>query len=172
MRAGVLMMAYFALLAACAPNHAPAPGGGAGERGAAAGDTLRGTVAVVGSEPATMVALRPVGGGAEVLLDGEPVRELRTLSGVEVQLTGRAGPGERRFTVRSFAVRGVDGVPAVDGVLVAEGDALYLRLSGGELRRIAHPPAALRALVGRRVWVAGALEREVAAFGVVGEGEG
>jgi hypothetical protein len=171
MRTGVVGAALLAALASCAPSRTASEAGGApGVASVAAEDTLRGTIAVVGSEPATMVALRPVGGGAEVLLEGEPVRELRTLSGVEVRLSGHAGPGERRFTVRSFSVRAVDGVPAVDGILVADGDALYLRLMGGELRRIAKAPAALRAQVGKRVWVAGALEGEVAAFGVVGEG--
>jgi hypothetical protein len=103
----------------------------------AAMDTLRGTIAVVGSEPATLVALRPVSGGAEVIMQGDPVRDLRRLSGVEVQVEGRdgppggrtsapPGPGARSFIVERFEVRAVDGVPAVDGILVAEDDVVFL----------------------------------------------
>jgi hypothetical protein len=159
---------------------------------AAAADTLRGTIAVVGSEPATWVVLRPITGGAEIMLRGDPVRDLRRLSGVEVRVEGRAaeqgagaggedrsgaapggrtgmapGAGARSFTVERFEVRAVDGVPAVDGVLAVEDDVVYLRLSDGELRRVANPPAALRDRIGAWVWLAGPLDGRIEAFGVI-----
>lgn len=191
---GVAAALLVAGLAACAPNHeAPggrSPGAGSGSEpahedimrsepstDAAAKDTLRGTVAVVGSEPATRVVLRPVAGGAEIMLMGDAVRDLRRLAGVEVQVEGRAedppggrtGVGAGSFVVERFAVRAVDGIPAVDGILVAEDDVVLLRRPDGELRRISQPPAALRTRIGAWVWIAGPLDDGVAAFGVIRE---
>jgi hypothetical protein len=176
-------LALLALLA-CAPNHAASDADRSG--GARAGealDTLRGTIAVVGSEPATWVVLRPAAGGAEITLQGDPVHELRRLSGIEVWLEGRAparpgaggrparalGPATPGFTVERFAVRALDGIPAVDGVLGVDDDVVYLTLPSGERVRIAHPPAVLRAHTGARVWLAGPLDGTITAFGVIRE---
>lgn len=68
-----------------------------------------------------------------------------------------------------FEVRRVDGVPAVDGILVAVGDVAYLRVAGGAELRIAHLPSALRGEVGARVWLSGRLDGDIEAFGVIRE---
>jgi hypothetical protein len=61
----------------------------------------------------------------------------------------------------------VDGVAALDGVLVVEGENVYLRLADGSRRALRSAPAALRAEAGARVWVTGGLDQPVAAFGVL-----
>ena len=61
------------------------------------------------------------------------------------------------MTVTQFAVRTVDGIPALDGTLAAEGERLVLVTADGQRHPIAHPPDALRAHVGGRVWVSGNL---------------
>lgn len=122
-----VLAAILVAIAACAPNQAtpeadrsgPSVGGQSapdttGERRdparEAAKDTLRGTIAVVGSEPATLVVLRPVGGGGEIALHGDPTRDLRRLSGLEVWVEGRRSPSGARPGVapgagsRSFTV--------------------------------------------------------------------
>jgi hypothetical protein len=184
--AHAIVVALLGGLLACAPNHAASdvgrPGGmSTPAEQAAAPDTLRGLVAVVGAEPGSWVVLRPATGGPEITLQGDPVRELRRLSGVEVQVEGQAGAGGgavagppgasagRSFTVQRFAVLAVDGIPAVDGVLEIEDDVAYLILTGGDRIRIAHLPAALRDQSGARVWLAGPLEGEIQAFGVIRE---
>lgn len=141
------------------PNSAAAP---QGER-----DTLRGIVAVVGSAPMTEVVLRTATRGT-VRLVGAAGAALRRLSGVELMVRGRAADGPRAaFDVAGFAVRAVDGVPARDGTLMEERGAWFLVAADGGRHRLADPPAALRAHVGARVWVAGAGEGSVASFGVI-----
>jgi hypothetical protein len=184
--AHTVIAAFLGGVLACAPNHAASDTGRPGGMStpaevAAAPDTLRGLVAVVGAEPASWVVLRPATGGPEVTLQGDPVRELRRLSGIEIQVEGRAGPGGgaaagppgssagRSFIVQRFAVLAVDGIPAVDGILEVEDDVAYLILAGGDRIRIAQLPAALRDQSGARVWLAGPLEGEIQAFGVIRE---
>lgn len=195
-----LALSWLIAFAACGPaNHAPAELDRAGtsadaesaseatvphrDPANAAADTLRGTIAIVGSEPATFVVLRPVGGGTEVALQGEDAIDLHRLAGVEVVVVGRGEetadrsgvptrPGAARFVVERFAVRAVDGVPAVDGILVERDDGIFLKLPDDELRRITRPPAEFHAMIGARVWVAGPLDDGVAAYGIIREDRG
>lgn len=161
----------------CAQNHAASDPRASDVNGTppaatAARDTVRGVIAVVGSEPAVMVALRPAGGGPELFLEGDAVRALRRLSGVEVWAEGQGVPERRRFTVRRFAVRAVEGTPAVDGVLVAEEGGLFLVPRDGERVRIPDPPPALRARTGAWVWIAGRRAGDVEAYGIIAEADG
>ncbi|MFL5537951.1 MAG: hypothetical protein ACJ8J0_03120 [Longimicrobiaceae bacterium] len=160
MRLALLPCALAAL--ACARG-APAAGSGAASPAA---DTLRGTVEVVGSEPATSIALLLDGGARAVTLEGErPL--LDRLAGLEVAVWGapvRAGV----FRVERVAVRASGGVAAVDGVLVrAAGGGWVLAMEEGRRLPLPHLPEALRGMAGARVWLAGPLDRPPDSFGVV-----
>ena len=169
---GALMIVAAALLgaaAACNSGSMP-PGGAPGAASAAAVDTLRGTVAVVGAAPVTRVVLRPAGGGADIELVGAQRDALARVAGAEVRVAGRHTRGTASapaLEVASFAVTAVDGQPAVDGRLEREGGQLVLVTADGRRIRLVQPPAALADLVGGRVWVAGPLDREPQAFGLI-----
>ena len=112
-----------------------------------------------------MVTLRASGVAAPLVLTGGPVALLRRMGGVDIYAEGiRSGP--ERLELKAFRVRAVDGIPAMDGVLVANGDALAL-VTDDRTVPIARPPVALREHVGSRVWISGALDREPVAFGVI-----
>lgn len=130
-------------------------------------DTLRGTVAVVGSEPASLVVLRPATGGREIRLDGSYGSALERLSGIDVWVSGELEVGQQRLIVSRFEVRSVDGVPARDGVLAVEGVRLVLVTPDGRRLPISNPPDALFEHVGGRVWVSGPPDREPVAFGLI-----
>lgn len=126
-------------------------------------DTVRGTVLEVGSEPATMVAIQPAG-GSQISIEGSHLAALRRSAGADVWATGTRDGS--RFIVTSFRVRSVDGVSATDGRLVVDGSAVAIVDAGGKRHAIPRPPDALRAHVGKRVWVSGPLDA-VNAFGVI-----
>lgn len=130
-------------------------------------DTLRGTVAVMGSEPAPLVALRPATGGREIRLHGAQRSALERMVGIDVWVTGELDVGQQRLIVSGFEVRSVDGVPARDGVLAVEGGTLVLVAPDGFRLPIPNPPDALLEHVGGRVWVAGPPDREPIAFGLI-----
>jgi hypothetical protein len=116
-------------------------------------DTARGTIAVVGSAPFSKVVLQPPGEAHALTLTGPDTAALRRLGGLDVMVRGTARPGGT-FEVRAFTVRATDGQPVLDGTLVRDGAGLAVRTAAG-LVRLGNPPAALRALVGARVWVGG-----------------
>jgi hypothetical protein len=134
------------LAAACGTNnHHP-------EAGPVAADTARGTVEVVGAEPMTWVSLRTEEG--QLPLSGPAAESLRRASGAEVWVSGSRGE-DGRLQIEAFRVRSVDGVQATDGILEVDGDAVVLVTADGDRVRYAPAAAALRALEGRRVWIAG-----------------
>jgi len=132
---------------------------------APAADSLRGTIEVVGSEPATSVALLLDGGARAVTLEGErPL--LDRLAGLEVVVWGspvRAGV----FRVERVAVRASGGVAAVDGVLAREGAGWVLVLAEGRRLPVPHLPQALQGMAGARIWLAGPLDRPPNSSGVI-----
>jgi hypothetical protein len=71
------------------------------------------------------------------------------------------------FAVARYAVRGVDGIAAADGVLRAQGDAYALEAADGTRLPLRHVPEPLRAQVGARIYWAGPLDRAPAAYGVL-----
>ncbi|HEX7089976.1 MAG TPA: hypothetical protein VF192_07555 [Longimicrobiales bacterium] len=166
-----LAAAALAAMAAFACNGGRPAGEPRGaSRAATAADTLRGIVAVVGAEPLGRVVLRPAGGGAEVELVGPQREALARVAGAEVVAVGRptsgTTPGPALEAV-SFTVTAVDGQPAVDGRLEREAGRLVLVTADGRRIPLVRPPAALEAWVGARVWVAGPLDREPQAFGMI-----
>ncbi len=117
------------------------------------GDSVRGTVVLVGSPPAVQPALRTAD-GATTTLSGMAAMDMATLGDVEVVVRGvRVSP--RDIVVSDFAVRGARGLHAVDGRLESDGGRwVLLRSDGGGRLSLVGAPDGLRALAGRRVWVA------------------
>lgn len=127
-------------------------------------DSLRGTIEVVGSEPATSIALLMDGGRRAVTLLGErPL--LDRLSALEVTVWGDpVRPGV--FRVDRFAVRAADGIAAVDGVLAQERGGWALVTADGRHHPISRLPEALAGMEGARVWIAGSIGRPDT-FGII-----
>lgn len=151
--------------AACGGNHAPrgdAPLPAAGSGAGAATDSVRGVVRVTGADPLTRVELRTAAGEGMTVRGAEA---LRGAAGLEVVIHGARTAAAIEAT--SFRVVALDGTPAADGRLVLEGDAAVLVTAAGERLRYPAAPAALRALAGRHVWVAGEPGREPRQWGTL-----
>lgn len=165
------------LLGACArPSAATAGAQGRGPTAEGVSlDTVRGVVRVVGASPMTAVLLATAAGD-RVSVSGRATDALRRLAGLEVTATGRrtgardamAAPrGLPVFEADRFVVRASDGVPAHDGILLRQRDRWELLLDDGRRVAVAALPPSLGARVGRRVWLAGALEGAPVAYGVI-----
>ncbi|WP_337172255.1 hypothetical protein [Gemmatimonas aurantiaca] len=121
---------------------------GAGDANRSRSDSLRGVLAYQGKEPARQVVLQTP--EATVTLSGMATSGMSRLVGKEVVIHGlKVTP--RDIVVSDYVVRAADGVPAVDGVLDAEG---VLRLTDGSGVRRVPVPQALRPFAGARVWIA------------------
>ena len=132
-----------------AVRYAGGANGGKGPRG----DTLRGVLTLVGSEPARQVVLRTPTSTAPVSLSGMVTSGLTRLAGTEIVVRGvKITP--RDWVVTTYLVRAMNGIPAWDGVLEESSGSWSLRLTEtGLSKRITSAPAALKASVGLRVWV-------------------
>jgi hypothetical protein len=129
------------------------------------GDTLRGTVQVVGAEPLTrLVLLTPEG---SIDLAGPGAGPLREVRGIEVAVRGRQE--DERFVTDAFRVRAVDGVPAADGRLELDGNHAVLVAPDGTRTAYGVAPTALRSHRGGRVWIAGPAGAEPRAWGLIEE---
>lgn len=148
-------------LAACARGPSLHDGGAADP---VAADTLRGIVAVVGSDPATTVALRDDQYRMTMLEGAES--SLRALEGLEVVVRGSAGE-RRTFRVSALAVRAFMGIPAVDGILVRRGTGWALALASGDAVPITDVPPDLIDRAGVRIWWAGPLDRPPGSYGII-----
>ena len=140
-------------------------------------DTVRGVLSSVGSEPSTELVIAQAT-GTRLVVTGGQVARLKSLGKVEVMLSGRypglrsvtAAPGGlRAFEADRFVVRAADGIAAYDGVIVKEGDKYFLIAASGRRWPADHLPELLRGLVGSRVFLAGPLDRDPAAYGVISE---
>jgi hypothetical protein len=132
-------------------------------------DTLRGIVRAVGAGIDARPMLRPNGGGLQVTLLGNQAAALERLSGADVWVSGKRS-GTRSINVDRFLVRSVDGVPAIDGTLIArDGGYAIVTTADHAEHPIVSPPAALRSHVGARVWITGALETGAVTFGVISD---
>ncbi len=138
----------------------PRTGPEAGIMPGPAPDTLRGVIVLLGSDPMPRVALRADPGGP-VTLRGAPA--LATLTGLEVWVAGARR--DNGMDVTDFAVRAADGVPAIDGVL-EERDGGFSLVRNGRTTAIGRAPAAIRPLIGKRVWVTMA-NGDVHTFGLI-----
>jgi hypothetical protein len=127
--------------------------------------SVRGRLEVVGAAPRTQLVIRREGGDVQLHGDAATVRALRSVQGMEIEVSGHRQ--ETLLHVERFAVRAVDGIPAVDGVLQRDGDMHVLVSADGTRHHVHHLPEPLRTRVGQRVWIAGPLDREAQAFGVI-----
>lgn len=132
-------------------------------------DTLRGIIRVIGAGIDASPMLRPNGGGPQVALLGDHTATLSRLSGTDVWVSGKRS-GTRGLDVDRFLVRSANGVPAIDGTLIArDGGYAIVTTSDHAEHPIVNPSAALRTHVGARVWITGALETGSVTFGVISE---
>ena len=148
---------------------------GPGQLRGTSGDTVRGVVERVGSEPhATLVLMRA--SGDLVAPRGIDEALLRGLTGIEVMATGafteecapEAGPrGARVFAMTRFVVRAVGGVSAVDGILTEENGQWVIVTADGTRLPVSRVPALLEAMAGARVYFAGPLTALPVAYGVI-----
>jgi hypothetical protein len=131
----------------------------------AGGDTVVGTVRVVGSAPMNVQVVVQPEEGPSVTVAGSLAGELRSLSGVEVAVTGERDGRTIRPT--SYEIRSVNGEPVTFGT-VGETTAngwVELHTPTGEV--IYLTGAADRFRPGQRVWVQGPQAVVVQSYGVV-----
>jgi hypothetical protein len=130
----------------------------------AGADSLQGTVTIVGVDAFPKAMLTLDDGGPALTLIGADA--LRSVAGLRIAVVGvRLGA---QFTVEKFAVVAANGVPAIDGTLVEDGGALFVVTPDGVRHRLVNPSAALRGVVGHRVWVSGPLDHPPVAYGIIG----
>jgi hypothetical protein len=157
-------LGFFTLVAACVVAcHGPRAGSANDPARAVQGDTIIGTVQLVGTDPFPRTVILPANSGLSLRLIGPPT--LQHVNGLEVQVVGqRAGD---QFTVKSFLVVGANGQSATDGRLVMDSGTLYIVTEDGVRHALVNPSPNLRARVGQRVWVSGPLDREPIAYGFI-----
>lgn len=129
-------------------------------------DTLRGLIVKLGVPPFDRLVLKSPAGEA-FTLTGRQLGMLEHLVGVEVCIRGRLEVSLNQFEVIAFAVRSVDGVPAKNGLLIADGSVLALQGPEGQVDSVLRPTQRLRELVGSQVWIAGDLKGEPNSIGVI-----
>jgi hypothetical protein len=132
--------------------------------GPGVGDTARGTPAVTGTSFQSQVVLQR-SGSPSIQLTGPHAKLIGAQSGADVWVEGTRD-ARGTINVTRFAVRSVDGAPAIDGVLRADGNGLVVVTPDGVRHPLTSPPDALRQHVGSRVWVTGASSGPVV-FGVI-----
>jgi len=126
-------------------------------------DSLQGIVRVVGVEAFPQAVLVLGDSSPPITLDGPPA--LRRVAGLRVAVVGeRVGA---RFTVSRFVVVAANGLPAIDGIVVASGDVLTLVTADGKRFPLVNPSPVLRASIGHRVWISGPLDHEAVAYGII-----
>lgn len=166
MKAFLQLVAAAVISGACA-GRAPAPTNDP----RTASDSLRGVVERVGSEPGSALILRASDDAACALILPPPPPPL---DGLEVVVWGaRRAPSAPMpgvpcaVAVQRYAVRAVDGAVAHDGRLRLAGSDYSLETTDGVRHPLREVPAALRAMVGARVFWAGSLDRAPVAYGVL-----
>jgi hypothetical protein len=137
--------------------------GAAGSVPASKTDSIEGVVRVVGTDAFPQVVLITGDASPAVTLDGPGA--LRHLAGLRIAAVGERS--NARLLVQRFTVLSANGVPATDGTVAADGNALMLVTADGMRHRLLFPPPLLRANVGHRAWISGPLDREPVAFGII-----
>ncbi|MBI2409333.1 MAG: hypothetical protein HYV19_13640 [Gemmatimonadetes bacterium] len=137
-------------------------------------DSLRGTVERVGSEPLTQLVVRaPTGQVCTIGATGSKVPT--ALEGLEVTFWGASrltsAPSLAgalcTIDVARYAVRAVDGVSAVDGMLHVDQGAFTLVLASGQRLPLRGVPSRMEGWVGERVYWAGPTDRAPTAYGLL-----
>jgi hypothetical protein len=127
-------------------------------------DSLTGIISIAGTGFEQQLVLRSGNNATVLSAAGPDSAALSRLGGIEVLVVGNRST--RVFQVKRFAVLSVAGSPVVDGVLNNEGGGLVLETSSGRMR-LGNPPAALRGMIGARVWIGGPLDRGPNTYGVI-----
>ncbi len=148
-----------ACLAACARNPepvaAPEPVASAGgDSGSPALTAAKGRVVNGGTDRVRITSLVSDGGTATRLV-GALIHELRSLAGAELLVRGvtRDDGAGRALDVREYEVLSVDGQRPLVGIVIRQGDALWL--AAGDTLRLVPQLDEMRALVNTKVWVVG-----------------
>lgn len=146
----ILLLAAAFAFAGCAHQ-----GGAGGNPGAAAPDTITGTVRQVGSVPFLMTVVQ---GEDTAAVSGELEEEISRLSGARVRVMGVRSEGSYPGpTVRASAYRilAIDGEEPSVGILRRDGESVYLEPdeAGGERVELSAVPDGLRDRIGAKVWV-------------------
>ena len=133
-------------------------------------DSVRGVVAVVGTDRDPTVVLKNADGDVEIAGPANSV--IRRLAGLDLRLEGRWLPGRtpfgaRRFEAAGFVVRESDGAPVLDGRLERDGASLVLVTADGQRHVIVSPPQGIASRVGSRVWIAGDVARGPVTYGYI-----
>lgn len=131
----------------------------------ASSDSVRGTVAVVGTSFERRVMIVRPGDQPRVEVTGPQARLVGHVAGAEVLVVGSVTG--RQVEARSFVVRSVDGQPAIDGTLRTQDGVLYIVTANGARTRIVTPPPPLVGQDGSRVWITGDPARGVDSFGFI-----
>jgi hypothetical protein len=128
--------------------------------------TLRGIVTVEGIDAdARIVSIRPIEGGAAVILIGGPVNKLAQLEGAEVSVWG-TNDAIDALVAEGFELIAMNGMPARDGVLIEVQGGYALRRWNGTLQMVVDPPSLLLATLGLHVWLAGPDSQAPVEYGV------
>ena len=132
---------------------------------------MAGVIYVAGSEPATVLTLRP-DTGHTVGLEGDLTRELRRLSGARVEVRGALAPtGPRdRMVVSDYTILEVDGRRPFVGILATSNGRLWL--VDQDSLALSDPQVRLETLAGSKVWVVAdttVSPAPVQAYGVIRE---
>ena len=124
---------------------------------------LGGTMIVSIQGADSVVQLRDLHGDVFRLV-GNQTAPLASVNGGEVIAFGTwdANPG---FVVQEFQVVGMQGRPALDGVLEVSGEGFALRLADGSIRLVPGLSADCAYYVGERLWVIGWDEGSDVVFG-------
>lgn len=150
------------------------PSDGEGAPAFALSDSLRGVLLETGFGAEPVITLRS---GSERLctLIGD-VGQLRAAVGLEVVAWGRSSPSsvppapdgtQCAFEVEDYAVRGADGVGAVDGILRAEDRGFVLYVTRGRRVQLEGVPDALQRQVGARIFWVGPTNQPPIGYGVL-----
>jgi hypothetical protein len=135
--------------------------------------TLNGIVHTAGNVASGVVLQTD---GDEIRLAGSETARLKRVEGAEVEVRGMWNMVDA-LTVNDFLVRAVNGVAALDGVLImmwgdgpeSEFLGYGVRLTrGARIVPLVDPPQGLIEHAGKRVWVTGALGGPPMAYGVIG----
>ncbi len=164
MRTGLMVIG--ALVIASCSRGARQPAGTTPATTAAPVVEATGRVVEVGADPATWLALEPIGGGAQTRLSGPGAALLRSVNGAVVWVSGqRAADNDIRvdvFEVRRIGDRDVD-----DGIVVATANGVELRSRSGATRPVPNATPALRDIAGARVWLSRPVAGVTPSYGVI-----
>jgi len=127
-------------------------------------DTRAGIVSVTGTSFEQRLVLTSGTRVVELAATTADSAALTHVGGVEVLARGWAEGNA--FRVVSFIVRRVGGELVVDGVLGRDGERLVLNTVGGRIV-LGNPPAALRGMVGARIWIGGPLDTGPNNYGII-----